>query len=118
AATRQAGLAAPPAWKSVIEMYAHRTSRGIVAVEMMSALNGQPRNRQQRWGYSVRCNPASALVAGAGFEPATFAVGGQDRARREPTSPNWPHRKLEVVARPIGPGWSWLARVHGQNTDS
>ena len=38
--------------------------------------------------------------------------------RRTPTPPNWPQRKLEVVARPVGPGWGWLAGIHGQNTDN
>ena len=41
--------------------------------------------------------------------------GGGDDAI-SPT--NWPHRKLEVVARPVGLGWGWLAGIHGQNTDS
>jgi hypothetical protein len=32
------------------------------------------RNQQQKRGYSVCCNPVIYLVAGAGFEPATFGL--------------------------------------------
>jgi hypothetical protein len=89
---------------------------------------------QARSGLSVMCSVGcprmirsvevnasgtlGSLVAGAGFEPATFGLCGRSRARRLPSAPNRFLGGRAVTRGLVGLGWGWSACIHGQFADT